>query len=639
MFTVPFLICFPLVMAALMFIIREKKAQAAIGYIGAAVIMAGSIVLSVQWLMSGSSKISLYGSEGMVDHLILAGEVALMILVTILCFKYHKYWVSILSIVPTLLVAYFELCGPEMNVMARVRIDAFTVLMALIVGVIGSLIVIYAIGYMEGYHKHYKDVEDRRYYFFMLLFAFLGAMFGFILTDSLLWLILFWETTSVCSFMLIGYTRTEEAINNAFRALWMNLLGGCGLSAGVVVYGYMTHNASLSGLVTKAVQNDQFAILAVALIAFAALTKSAQLPFSTWLMGAMVAPTPSSALLHSATMVKAGIYILYRLSPAMGGTATGTMVALVGGFTFLMASVMAIAQTDAKKVLAFSTVSNLGLMVACAGIGQQETLWAGIFLMVFHAISKSLLFQDVGATENTTHSRDIESMHGLIYRVPKLAIFMFIGIAAMFLAPFGMLVSKWSALRAAVDERDIVVVLMIAFGSATTAFYWTKWLGKIIAPTHNIIHSKVKDITGPGESLSLTVHAVLMIALCIAFPFLSDTLVKQVVLATFGSYAPVIPSIVLYTLVGIVVVVFMIPLIAWKLGKDRRHNVKLAYMNGINTGANTAFVDSFGNEKQLWMSNYYFEELCGEKKVMVPSQMIAIVIVIVMICMAIGGAL
>ena len=640
MFIVPFLICFPLVMAFLMFVIREKKLQAAIAYIGAAVIMAGAIVLFMQWLTNGSTRISLYGSEGMVDHLILAGELALMVLVTVLCFKYRKYWICLLSIIPTLAVAYYELTGPELKAMARVRIDSMTALMVLIIGIIGSLIVIYAIGYMDGYHKHYKDVEDRRYYFFMLLFAFLGAMFGFVLTDSLLWLILFWETTSVCSFMLIGYTRTEEAINNAFRALWMNLLGGCGLSAGVIVFGYMTNVGTLSGLVYQGMQNaDDYALFAVSLIAFAALTKSAQLPFSTWLMGAMVAPTPSSALLHSATMVKAGIYILYRLAPAMGGTPTGTMVALIGGFTFLMASVMAIAQTDAKKVLAFSTISNLGLMVACAGIGKKETLWAGVFLMIFHAISKSLLFQDVGATENTTHSRDIESMHGLIYRVPKLAIFMFIGIAAMFLAPFGMLVSKWSALRAAVDERDIVVALLIAFGSATTAFYWTKWLGKIISPTHNVIHSEIKDITKPGENLSLTVHAVLMIALCIVFPFLSDTLVKGVVLDTYGSYAPVIPTMVLYSLVGIVVVVFLIPLIAWRIGKERKHNVKLAYMNGINTGTNTGFIDSFGNEKQLWMSNYYFENVCGEEKIMVPSQMVAIVAVIVMICMAIGGAL
>ena len=221
--------------------------------------------------------------------------------------------------------------------------------------------------------------------------------------------------TSICSFLLIGYTREEEAVNNSFRALWMNLLGGCALAIAIVYFGYTYENVDLHTLVAMGTIQSKCAVICVALISFAALTKAAQLPFSTWLIGAMVAPTPSSALLHSATMVKAGIYVLLRLAPAMSGTLTGEMIAFVGGFTFLITSFMAIAQSDGKKVLAFSTISNLGLMVACAGVGTSETVWAAIFLMMFHAISKSLLFQDIGATENALGSRDVEDMHGLLY--------------------------------------------------------------------------------------------------------------------------------------------------------------------------------------------------------------------------------
>ena len=122
---------------------------------------------------------------------------------------------------------------------------------------------------------------------------------------------------------------------------------------------------------------------------------------------------------------------------------------------------MAIAQNDGKKVLAFSTISNLGLIVGCAGIGAEETVWAAVFLMIFHSVSKSMLFQSVGATENTLGSRDIEDMHGLIIRVPKLAYIMGIGIAGMYLAPFGMLISKWVALKAFVDSGNFVLVLCI----------------------------------------------------------------------------------------------------------------------------------------------------------------------------------
>src|SRR5699024_3247861 len=151
---------------------------------------------------------------------------------------------------------------------------------------------------------------------------------------------------------LIGYTRTEEAVNNSFRALWMNLLGGFGFAAAIV---YMAWNY---GVVQLAEVIAIAPAIPVALLAFAALTKSAQLPFSSWLLGAMVAPTPSSALLHSATMVKAGVYLLIRLAPALAGSTAGAMVSFLGGFTFLAASMMAIAQNDGKKVLAFSTVSN-----------------------------------------------------------------------------------------------------------------------------------------------------------------------------------------------------------------------------------------------------------------------------------------
>ena len=191
------------------------------------------------------------------------------------------------------------------------------------------------------------------------------------------------------------------------------------LALGIVYQIYKMNNDSLQYLVGMGSWGFGSAVIPVALIAFAALTKSAQMPFSKWLLGAMVAPTPSSALLHSATMVKAGIYILFRLAPAMTNTVTGNMISFIGGFTFFVASLIAIAQSDGKKVLAFSTISNLGLMVACAGVGESETLWAGIFLMIFHAVSKSLLFQDIGATENAMHSRDIEDMHGLLYRLPR----------------------------------------------------------------------------------------------------------------------------------------------------------------------------------------------------------------------------
>lgn len=635
---IPFLILFPFVAAVLMFAVRAQKARSVIASICAVVLMAAVFLLTAQWLQNGTGEMVLYYDTALADHAILCGELILMCVVTFLCFKYRKYWISLLAIIPTLMMAYLELFVPKNEEIAHVYIDHLTILMCLIVGVIGGLIVIYAVGYMQGYHEHHKNLEDRRYYFSMLLFIFLGAMFGFVLSESLLWIDFFWELTSVCSFLLIGYTKEDDAITNSFRALWMNLLGGTALAIGIFYFTMTDGNVSLHYLVERGAAGDGVATITVALIAFAALTKSAQLPFSPWLIGAMVAPTPSSALLHSATMVKAGIYILFRLSPAMSGTTTGGMIAFVGGFTFFVTSVMAIAQSDGKKVLAFSTISNLGLMVACAGMGRPETLWAGVFLMIFHAISKSLLFQDVGATENSLHSRDIEDMHGLLYIMPRLAAFMFIGIAGMFLAPFGMLIAKWSAFKASVDSGNIIMVFFIAFGSATTSFYWTKWMGKLVSHTH-LTGERIPEVTRPSEIISLSIHAALMILLCALFPLLSRVYVDPLINELFGTSMDVLPQGLLYTLVVIILFVFAVPLVAFRYSKKQQYNEKLSYMNGINTGDNRAFTDSFGESKTLWLSNYYFHKLIGQRKLMMPAQTFTVAVLIVMMIVVIGGAL
>ena len=454
------------------------------------------------------------------------------------------------------------------------------------------------------------------------------------LSESTLWVDAFWEVTSICSFLLIGYTKTPEAIHNSFRALWMNLLGGTALAIGVTYQVIVTGNDSLEQLVNGAMAREAGAVVPVALIAFAALTKSAQFPFSKWLMGAMVAPTPSSALLHSATMVKAGIYILYRLSPAMDGQRIGEMISFIGGFTFLAASIMAIAQSDGKKVLAFSTISNLGLMVACAGVGKQETIWAGLFLMIFHAVSKSLLFQDVGAVENAMHSRDVESMHGLLYRLPRLGLFMFIGIAGMFLAPFGMLISKWSALKASVDANNIMLVIFIAYGSATTMFYWTKWMSKLISATNK---PRIRDITKKNEMISLTVHAVLMIVLCLLFPVISRVFVEPLMLEMFGVYVSVLPVSVMYMLVILICFIFAVPLFAYMYTKHMPTSQKVSYMSGINEGDNAHFTDSFGKSRQLVLSNWYFKNFFGQRKLLVPCEILTTAVIIVELCMIIGG--
>lgn len=241
-----------------------------------------------------------------------------------------------------------------------------------------------------------------------MLFLFLSAMFGLVLCNSLIWLYFCWEITTLCSFLLIGYFRTKEAKNNSFLALVINLGGGLTFAAAIVYIGLKFNTLELSGLVQ--LKPEAEVMIPVFLLAVAALTKSAQMPFSSWLLGAMVAPTPSSALLHSATMVKAGVYLIIRLAPLLGESSVGKIVTLTGGVTFLACALMAISQSDAKKILAYSTISNLGLIVICASVGTQESIWAAILLIIFHAVSKSLLFMAVGSIEHQIGSRNVEDM-------------------------------------------------------------------------------------------------------------------------------------------------------------------------------------------------------------------------------------
>ena len=518
------LICVPFLLALIPLIIPNNKVRWVMVYVCGIVVAALAVTTAVTWITNGHVEVTFdLPYREIFDKVILAGDFILMFLIIWLSFKHKKGIISLLSIVQTLAVAYVEVFGPARAECESIRLDWLAIIMILIIGIVGVAIGIYAVGYMHGYSHHHTDVKDRRRFFFAMIFVFYGAMFGLVSSLDLIWIYFFWEITSVCSFLLIGYTQTKEAETNSFRALWMNLLGGCGIAVAIWYSTYYQGTVDLYAMVDLAVANQGAALIPIGMLAFAALTKSAQFPFSGWLLGAMVAPTPSSALLHSATMVKAGVYLLVRISMAMQGNYVGMMVCLVGGFTFLAASCLAISHSDGKKVLAYSTISNLGLIVACAGAGTKETIWAAVFLIMFHAVSKSMLFQCVGAIENTTGSRSIEDMQGLMQRFPKLGFILMVGIAGMFLAPFGMLISKWAALTAFVDNPNFIMTLFIAFGSATTMFYWTKWLTKILGQNEG---RDEHDVTQRNEYVSMFFHAALVILLGVGFPLLSKYLIE-----------------------------------------------------------------------------------------------------------------
>jgi len=599
-----FLIAFPLAIAMVLLVFRSRRVRNVVVIAAAALIAVGSLSLLLPQPGFMSAAFSVPAEY--LNWTVLGLELALAAFIFFLGVRHVRHLVSLLALLQAgFAVATELLFGRRIEVTTLIAADKFSLIMAGIVGIVGSLIAVYSLGYMRAYHEHHREYRDRQPFFFFLQFVFLSAMFGVFFSNSLPLLLLFWEITTLCSFLLIGYNGTAESRGKAFLALTLNLLGGLAFAGAIFFLASTAGTVELDKLIAM---EKGAALIPAALLAFAGMTKSAQMPFSPWLLGAMVAPTPVSALLHSSTMVKAGVYLVLRLAPVLHGTIPGTMVALIGGITFLAASLIAISQSDAKRVLAWSTIANLGLIVLCGGIGTYEALWAGILLILFHAVTKALLFLCVGTFEQKTNTRDIESMSGLIVAMPKLSIMIQIGIAGMFLAPFGMLVSKWAVLRALVDSNPLLVVFVV-FGSSATLFFWVKWMGKLLEVT------KVRpaDETGIAarQWVALGALSVISIGLVGFYPLISAALIEPYVRSIYGMVTTISQgNLVIMSIMLGMVALFPVTFFVYQ----RRVRVVDAYLGGGNVDSSILFQGSGGQVKGVEMRNYYFARLFGEQR-------------------------
>ena len=531
------------------------------------------------------------------------------IFLLVITLKYRQWTAGLLVAIQTGLAWWAEHLTHQLHapVASPLIVDHLSTLIAAIVGVIGGLICVHAIGYMKEWHEHHKELPDRRNQFFFLLFLFLSAMFGLVFANSLPWLVFFWEITTLCSFLLIGYARTPEAMKSAFLALRLNLIGGIAMTTGWLLI--IQRGGSLDMLQIVAT-GDALYLLPVVLLCIAGLAKSAQFPFSSWLLGAMVAPTPVSAMLHASTMVKAGVYVIVRFAPVLQDTMAGLMISLIGATTFLLTSLIAIGQTNAKRVLAYSTIANLGLIVACAGTGQFNAIWAAILLIVFHAVAKALLFLAVGTVEHRLGSRDIEDMQGLIMRHPALAVAMLVGIAGMFLAPFGLLISKWAALEALIVVNPILPIFVI-FGSSATLFFWAKWMGKIIGAEPGA--RPVPDDTHSLELIVLGVLTSMVIVCCAAFPWIAEILIDPYVISAYGR-TMVIDRETMVVMSIMLLLVALLPLSLLYRGGERFRRVA-PYLAGANFDHPYRFTGSAGKEYPMAFKNYYLAEYLPEQPI------------------------
>lgn len=415
---------------------------------------------------------------------------------------------------------------PAVDLRLDVLLDPFSLLMVALVSGIGTLIFLYSVSYFDAG----ADVGK----FAGRLVAFAGAMLGLVISDNLLILYVFWELTSITSYLLIGWNdEQDDARAAALQALFITGAGGLAMLGGFVLIGQGAGTYSLSAILADPPTGTL--VTAGALLSLVgAVTKSAQAPFHTWLPGAMAAPTPVSAYLHSATMVKAGVYLVARFAPAFA-TVPGwrPIVLTLGVLTMILGGLRALRQFDLKLLLAYGTVSQLGFLMVLFGAGLPETTLAGTVLLLAHALFKAALFLVTGVVDHTAHTRDTRRLDGLWRVMPATATVGIIAAASMAgLPPLFGFIAKEEAYTSFVEADlglggPLILAGLVAGSVLTFAYSWRyvrgafldKPRGEVPDPAH--AHAPKLRFLGPAAIL-----AVLTVAFGLV-PAAADTLVHE----------------------------------------------------------------------------------------------------------------
>jgi len=411
-----------------------------------------------------------------------------------------------------------------------VRMDGLAWLFSVMVLGIGLLVILYARYYMS------KRDPVARFYAYML--AFMGAMMGVVLSGNLIQLVVFWELTSLTSFLLIGYWQERnDARRGARMAFTVTTAGGLCLLAGVLVVGHIVGSYELDVVLAAGDQIRAHALYlpALVLIALGALTKSAQFPFHFWLPHAMAAPTPVSAYLHSATMVKAGVFLLIRLFPALGGTEEWTWLIVGAGVsTLMLGSFFAIFQHDMKGLLAYSTISHLGLITVLMGIGSPMSVVAAIFHVMNHAIFKASLFMAVGIIDHETGTRDMRILRGLRRAMPVTAALAIVASASMAGVPLmngflskEMFFAETAHVGGTEDwSMSYAALAMGIFSVAYSLRFISVFFGRLAKDLPSEPHEPARWMRFPVECL---------VVLCIAVGIMPERVVGDILAVASGS--------------------------------------------------------------------------------------------------------
>ena len=394
---------------------------------------------------------------------------------------------------------------PQLGLELALRMGTLSWLLVLLVGGVGALVLAYSA-------RYFRSDDPGLGRFVAVFVAFAGAMLGLVVSDDLLLLYVFWELTTVFSYLLIGYDPAKRASRRAaMQALLVTTLGGLAMLAGFVMLGQHAGSYRWS-VVAENLPGGGYLAAALVLILLGALSKSAIFPFSFWLPGAMAAPTPVSAYLHAAAMVKAGVFLVALMGPAVAEVTPWRPVLLVGGLiTMFLGGWSALRQVDLKLLLAYGTVSQLGLLMVILGAGTRDAALAGVAMVLAHALFKATLFLTVGIIDHATGTRDLRELSGVGRRAPALAVVAGLAAASMAgLPPMAGFVAKEAAVEALLHggTAELAVLAGVIFGSALTVAYTLRYLWGAFADKPGVEPTTVR----PVSWAILTPAAVLAVA-------------------------------------------------------------------------------------------------------------------------------
>lgn len=483
------LIVLPMIAAALFLIVPYARMQYWLAAAAAAALSCAALVL--YGTPGVVSFFPLYGAE----ELIAAADAVLILYFIYQGVTFNARLVTLLGGVQWVLYGWAEWMVPDTGG-AFMIVDDLSKFMFLIINIVGGVIIVYAVEYMR-YEERLSPFQKRLFIAYLLLF--LSVMNALVCANSLLLFFFLFELTTLASYLLISFRGDPLSRENALRALWMNQIGGVVILLGTLAAIYGVGSAMFDAVLAD---SAPIVLLVAALLGMAALVKGASLPFDGWLLGAMVAPTPVSAMLHSAAMVKIAPYLILKLSPLLSFTAVGDLLCVIGAGVFVAASYLALSRLVFKEILGYSTIALLGLMMSIAAIGTPESRMIAMVLIVFHALSKALLFLSAGVLEKQYHVKEIGEMKGMVERAPKSVGFILLGFVSLTLPPFGLFMGKvWAIVSVSSLLREhpwmIIVLMGMIVGSVLLVLLYFKVASALFSNASDTL-IREREILRPG---------------------------------------------------------------------------------------------------------------------------------------------